>query len=182
MQMHSNRDMPPTHTHTLPHPHHHHPNPEIIRARDDQSIGIRKYDQSGNMSAKSSYISAPSPAPPTDGSYYNVADRYLSYPPPLEFSHQNSHTPSMATPPPSMQPANGTLRRHHASQRNNMAVPPDVLHNTSAGVQNQQILHPQGLQGQTHVLRSDCMGPPLTTFANVGSYPGGPIEQEGHLV
>lgn len=82
-----------------------------------------------------------------------MADRYLSYPPPLEFSHQHSHTPPIPTPPPSM-PANGTLRRHHTAQRNNMAVPPDVLHNTSAGVQNQQILHPQGLQGQTGILVS----------------------------
>lgn len=40
------------------------------RARDDQMIG------------KGTYIPAPSPGPPLDGSYYNMnSDRYLSYPP-----------------------------------------------------------------------------------------------------
>lgn len=57
------------HTRTLPHPRH---NPQALdqRARDDQMIG------------KLGYIPAPSPAPPLDGSYYNMnSDRYLSYPP-----------------------------------------------------------------------------------------------------
>lgn len=57
MQMHPNRDLPPPHkTHTLPHPHHHHAHhnnqADVNRTRDDQSIGGRKYDHSGNMSGK----------------------------------------------------------------------------------------------------------------------------------
>lgn len=56
------------HTKTLPHPRH---NNHIMdaRARDDQMIG-------------KGYMPSPSPAPPLDGSYYNMnSDRYLSYPP-----------------------------------------------------------------------------------------------------
>ena len=30
---------------------------------------------------KGNYIPSPSPAPPTDGSYFNMSDKYLSYPP-----------------------------------------------------------------------------------------------------
>lgn len=55
-------------TRTLPHPRH---NNHIIdpRSRDDQMIG-------------KGYMPSPSPAPPLDGSYYNMnSDRYLSYPP-----------------------------------------------------------------------------------------------------
>lgn len=56
------------HTRTLPHPRH---NNHIMdtRSRDDQMIG-------------KGYMPSPSPAPPLDGSYYNMnSDRYLSYPP-----------------------------------------------------------------------------------------------------
>lgn len=56
------------HMKTLPHPRH---NIHIMdqRARDDQMIG-------------KGYMPSPSPAPPMDGSYYNMnSDRYLSYPP-----------------------------------------------------------------------------------------------------
>ncbi|KAG5895719.1 hypothetical protein JTB14_025666 [Gonioctena quinquepunctata] len=149
-------------THTLPHPHHHsHPmNDQRPRARDDQSLGYQ-----GGMSGKSSYMSAPSPAPPTDGSYYNMSDRYLSYPPPLDFqsgpplpSHTHiTHTHVPITPP---LPSNGSLLRH---QR--VVPPPDVLHNTS---QNAQIL-----QAQTLAQKRE-----LTSFGN--GY--GVNEQEGHLV
>lgn len=39
------------------------------RSRDDQMIG-------------KGYMPSPSPAPPLDGSYYNMnSERYLSYPP-----------------------------------------------------------------------------------------------------
>lgn len=112
--------------------------------------------------AKSSYISAPSPAPPADGSYYNMSDRYLSYPPPLDYqtvpAHPH-HTHQHVTPSPPPLPANGSLLRH---QR---VPPPDVLHNTN---QNQQIL-----QAQT-----------LTTKREMSSFGNGygVNEQEGHLV
>lgn len=44
------------------------------RARDDQMIG-------------KGYMPSPSPAPPLDGSYYNMnSDRYLSYPPMVSVS------------------------------------------------------------------------------------------------
>lgn len=34
------------------------------------------------MINKNNYVTAPSPGPPLDGSYYNMnSDRYLSYPP-----------------------------------------------------------------------------------------------------
>lgn len=98
------------------------------RARDDQMIG------------KVGYIPAPSPAPPLDGSYYNMnSDRYLSYPPmdypPMEFT----------TPPlpighlPNTIGINsngviggigggGTLRR---GQHRGLVPPPDVTHHTA---------------------------------------------------
>ncbi|XP_050302000.1 nephrin isoform X2 [Anthonomus grandis grandis] len=116
--------------------------------------------------AKSSYVSAPTPTPPADGSYYNMSDRYLSYPPPLDFqnippmpAHPHlQHNMIPATPP---LPSNGSLLRH---QRH--VPPPDVLHNTS---QNAQILQAQTLAQK----RSE-----LTSFGN--GY--GVNEQEGHLV
>ncbi|XP_060520055.1 nephrin isoform X3 [Cylas formicarius] len=153
-------------THTLPHPHHHHHHmhDQRPRARDDQSLGY--HSQSTGMSAKSSYVSAPTPTPPTDGSYYNVSDRYLSYPPPLDFqspppipAHPHiTHTVTPATPP---LPSNGSLLRHQRAH----VPPPDVLHNTN---QNVQIL-----QAQTLAQKRE-----LTSFGN--GY--GVNEQEGHLV
>lgn len=109
-----------------------HANPDQ-RARDDQMIG------------KIGYIPAPSPAPPLDGSYYNMnSDRYLSYPPmdypQIEFS----------TPPPMplghMQPNNigggGTLRRgQHGQQIRGMVPPPDVTHHTAHTTKSQHDLH-----------------------------------------
>ena len=58
---------------TLPHPRHNNNSNNIMdhRARDDQML-----------INKGVYIPSPSPAPPPDGSYYNMnSDRYLSYPP-----------------------------------------------------------------------------------------------------
>ncbi|KAL1502300.1 hypothetical protein ABEB36_007466 [Hypothenemus hampei] len=151
-------------THTLPHPHHHHHHlhDSRPRSRDDQSLG--HYGPGMGMSAKSSYVSAPTPTPPADGSYYNMSDRYLSYPPPLDFqnpppipAHPHLHTMTPVTPP---LPSNGSLLRHPRH-----VPPPDVLHNTS---QNAQIL-----QAQTLTQKRE-----LTSFGN--GY--GVNEQEGHLV
>uniref|UniRef100_A0A1A9VXK0 Uncharacterized protein n=1 Tax=Glossina austeni TaxID=7395 RepID=A0A1A9VXK0_GLOAU len=58
---------------TLPHPRHNNNATNVMdhRARDDQML-----------LNKAVYIPSPSPAPPPDGSYYNMnSDRYLSYPP-----------------------------------------------------------------------------------------------------
>lgn len=114
---------------------------------------------------KSSYVSAPSPAPPADGSYYNMSDRYLSYPPPLDFQNPppipaHPHLTHMHTPITPPLPANGSLVRHPRA-----VPPPDVLHNTS---QNSQILQAQSLSQKRE----------LTSFGN--GY--GVNEQEGHLV
>lgn len=58
------------HTRTLPHPRHNMNNSNYEpRSRDDQMLN------------KTNYVTAPSPGPPLDGSYYNSSDRYLSYPP-----------------------------------------------------------------------------------------------------
>lgn len=65
------------------------------RARDDQMIG-------------KGYMPSPSPAPPLDGSYYNMnSDRYLSYPPmvnntlllPMHSSSKIQYTNNTSTPP-----------------------------------------------------------------------------------
>ncbi|XP_056630856.1 nephrin isoform X1 [Diorhabda sublineata] len=149
-------------THTLPHPHHHHHHPahdQRPRARDDQSLVYH-----GGMSGKS-FVAAPSPAPPADGSYFNMSDRYLSYPPPLDFqtpppipAHPHlTHTHAPMTPP---LPSNGSLLRHARA-----VPPPDVLHNTNT---NNQILQAQSLSQKRE----------LTSFGN--GY--GVNEQEGHLV
>lgn len=111
-------------------------------------------------------MSAPSPAPPADGSYYNMSDRYLSYPPPLDFQNPppipaHPHMGITHTPSPPPLPINGSLMRHQRG-----AVPPDVLHNTS--LQNNQILQAQTLNQKKE----------LSSFGN--GY--GVSEQEGHLV
>lgn len=132
---------------------------------DNYSVNKENYF----VSAKSSYISAPSPAPPADGSYYNMSDRYLSYPPPLDFQSQPPtipphplhvhHVGHMAPSPPPL-PQNGSLLRQQRS-----VPPPDVLHNTS---QNPQILQAQTLNQKKE----------LSSFGNGYSV----NEQEGHLV
>lgn len=69
---------------TLPNPRHH-PNAGHMldaRARDDQMIGKGGSNGSSNGGGLVGYMPSPSPAPPMDGSYYNMnSDRYLSYPP-----------------------------------------------------------------------------------------------------
>ncbi|XP_052747865.1 nephrin isoform X2 [Galleria mellonella] len=73
------------HARTLPHPHRH---------KD-----ISGHNTLGRSAGKQNYAPAPSPMPPLDGSYYNMAsDRYLSYPPLIsEYLHQQTgRTP---TPP-----------------------------------------------------------------------------------
>lgn len=91
-----------------------------------------------------------------------MSDRYLSYPPPLDYQTlpAHAHLHQHVTPSPPPLPANGSLLRH---QR--IVPPPDVLHNTN---QNQQIL-----QAQT-----------LTTKREMSSFGNGygVNEQEGHLV
>ncbi|KAM3955389.1 LOW QUALITY PROTEIN: sticks and stones [Aphomia sociella] len=74
------------HARTLPHPHRH---------KD-----ISGHSTLGRSAGKPNYVAGPSPMPPLDGSYYNMAsDRYLSYPPLIsEYLHQQQagRTP---TPP-----------------------------------------------------------------------------------
>ncbi|CAD7011506.1 unnamed protein product [Ceratitis capitata] len=135
---------------TLPHPRHHNvTNILDHRAHDDQIL-----------INKGVYIPSPSPAPPPDGSYYNMnSDRYLSYPP-MDYPPQLD----FATPPLPMahlQPisqasiisgnamlgsvgsGSGTLRR--GIMRGVVGMPPpDVtqLTNTSmTGNSNIQMLH-----------------------------------------
>ncbi|XP_055601231.1 nephrin isoform X2 [Uranotaenia lowii] len=105
------------HTRTLPHPRHQNMAQEL-RSRDDQLLG------------KNHYVTAPSPGPPLDGSYYNMnSDRYLSYPPmdypPMEFS-----TPPLPVIP--ALPTNGTLRRGTRAA----VPPPDVTHHTQHTVKS----------------------------------------------
>lgn len=96
-----------------------------------------------------------------------MSDRYLSYPPPLDFQNPppipahphlggggGGHTPPL--------PANGSLLRHQRAP----VPPPDVLHNTNPNAQ--QILQAQALAQKRE----------LTSFGN--NY--GVNEQEGHLV
>ncbi|XP_072934025.1 nephrin [Epargyreus clarus] len=74
------------HARTLPHPHRH---------KD-----ISGHSTLGRSAGKQNYVPAPSPMPPLDGSYYNMAsDRYLSYPPLIgEYLHQQQ-TGRTPTPP-----------------------------------------------------------------------------------
>ncbi|XP_038107931.1 nephrin isoform X1 [Culex quinquefasciatus] len=118
------------HTRTLPHPRHNNGPYEQQRSRDDQLIG------------KNNYVTAPSPGPPLDGSYYNMnSDRYLSYPPmPLGF--QDYPPMEFSTPPPlPVIPAlpantNGTLRRGGGASARAMVPPPDVTHHTQHSALN----------------------------------------------
>ncbi|KFB47304.1 AGAP010742-PA-like protein [Anopheles sinensis] len=111
---------------TLPHPRHNPVNYQQ-RSHDDQMI------------ERSSYVTAPSPGPPFDGSYYNMnSDRYLSYPP----MQQDYSAMEMSTPPPPVIPAlpknTGTLTR--ASRP--MVPPPDVTYHAQSVV-NESSSSPQ---------------------------------------
>ncbi|XP_050680311.1 nephrin [Leptidea sinapis] len=132
------------HARTLPHPHRH---------KD-----ISGNSTLGRSSGKQNYAPVPSPMPPLDGSYYNMAsDMYLSYPPligdylqqqsgrtptpPQQYGQSiqkhigngNIPSPSHLTSPSCLdgmdrQSAGGTLRRQRYEK---MAVPPPdvtVLH------------------------------------------------------
>ncbi|XP_065093879.1 nephrin isoform X2 [Ochlerotatus camptorhynchus] len=101
------------HTRTLPHPRHNNVVYEQ-RSRDDQLIG------------KNNYVTAPSPGPPLDGSYYNMnSDRYLSYPP-MDYPPMEMSTPPLPVIPALPTNTNGTLRRGTRA----MVPPPDVTHHT----------------------------------------------------
>lgn len=182
-------------THTLPHPHHHHNHnhnhqqANIGRARDDQMLPGGGYH--GNLSAKSSYVSAPSPAPPADGSYFNMSDRYLSYPPPLDFQspqqlqHQqhpppvpahphhvivgNHQQPPPETPPLPLPPAmaalngGGTLMRgQHMHHGNNGNLLTHTLHR----VPPPDVLHNTGNNGQILQPAALAQKRELTSFGN----------------
>nr|XP_036227376.1 nephrin isoform X7 [Bactrocera oleae] len=133
---------------TLPHPRHHSNVTNILdhRAHDDQIL-----------INKGVYIPSPSPAPPPDGSYYNMnSDRYLSYPPmdyppqldfassPLPMAHLQPITQaSIISGNAMIGGGSGTLRR--GIMRGVVGMPPpDVtqLTNTSmTGTSSIQLLH-----------------------------------------
>ncbi|XP_017106061.2 nephrin isoform X7 [Drosophila bipectinata] len=143
---------------TLPHPRHNNGGATIQMTRDDQML-----------INKGVYIPSPSPAPPPDGSYYNMnSDRYLSYPPmeypaALDFTAQPmpmAHLqPITVTSQAALLASNGgatliangsaasgvpggsgTLRR--GILRGVVGVPPpDVTHHTSAVGSPLQVLH-----------------------------------------
>ena len=89
-----NNNVSSAHTRTLPHPRHTSVASQHGGTRDDQMIG-----------GKGTYIPAPSPGPPLDGSYYNMnSDRYLSYPPMVSRPEWTPSffmlSPMSASPPP----------------------------------------------------------------------------------
>ncbi|XP_037715828.1 nephrin isoform X2 [Drosophila subpulchrella] len=57
-----------------------------MRSKDDHmlisnGLYIPSPSPASSLVIKGSYISSPSPAPPADGSYFNMSDKYMSYPP-----------------------------------------------------------------------------------------------------
>ncbi|KAL9920456.1 nephrin adhesion molecule sticks and stones isoform 5-T5 [Glossina fuscipes fuscipes] len=153
---------------TLPHPRHNNNATNVMdhRARDDQML-----------LNKAVYIPSPSPAPPPDGSYYNMnSDRYLSYPP-LDYPPQMDFT----TPPLPMahlQPVTqasiisgaslgnggtgGTLRR--GILRGVTAVPPpDVTHHTTTNMGGVQLLH------DLHPMNISATSSTLTTTSSLAN-------------
>nr|XP_040233680.2 nephrin isoform X1 [Anopheles coluzzii]XP_049464367.1 nephrin isoform X1 [Anopheles coluzzii]XP_049464368.1 nephrin isoform X1 [Anopheles coluzzii] len=124
---------------TLPHPRHNPVNYQQ-RSHDDQMI------------ERSSYVTAPSPGPPFDGSYYNMnSDRYLSYPP----MQQDYSAMEMSTPPPPVIPAlpknTGTLTRTSRP----MVPPPDVTYHAQSVV-NESSSSPQHMSSS---LSNTVLGP-----------------------
>lgn len=80
----------PDFTRTLPNPKRHSVRnglPEVAgRAKDDHMLipngmYVQSPSPASSLVIKGSYISSPSPAPPPDGSYFNMSDKYISYPP-----------------------------------------------------------------------------------------------------
>lgn len=97
------------------------------------------------MIGKMGYIPAPSPAPPLDGSYYNMnSDRYLSYPP-MDYPPMDYPTPPPL--PITHMPSGsiignnigggGTLRRGARG----IVPPPDVTHHTAHTTKSQHDHH-----------------------------------------
>ncbi|XP_055904488.1 nephrin isoform X2 [Eupeodes corollae] len=73
-------------TKTLPNPKRHAKIMNDNRSKDDHmlvsnGLYIPSPSPASSLVIKGSYISSPSPAPPPDGSYFNMSDKYLSYPP-----------------------------------------------------------------------------------------------------
>ncbi|XP_055703613.1 nephrin [Phlebotomus papatasi] len=108
-----------SHTRTLPHPRHNNQHADQ-RSRDDQMLG-------------KTYMPAPSPAPPLDGSYYNMnSDRYLSYPP-MDYPQMEFTNPPLSVS--HLQTAgSGTLRRGMKG----VVPPPDVTHHTTKATHDMQ--------------------------------------------
>ncbi|XP_037946701.1 nephrin [Teleopsis dalmanni] len=80
----------PDFTRTLPNPKRHSSRSGIVsdyaRCKDDQmlmsnGLYIPSPSPASSLVIKGSYVSSPSPAPPPDGSYFNMSDKYISYPP-----------------------------------------------------------------------------------------------------
>ncbi|XP_016986343.2 nephrin isoform X1 [Drosophila rhopaloa] len=176
---------------TLPHPRHNNGSAAIHMTRDDQML-----------ISKGVYIPSPSPAPPPDGSYYNMnSDRYLSYPPmeypaaldftaqPMPLAHMQPITvTSLATnggatligngSVAAVAGGSGTLRR--GILRGVVGVPqPDVTHHTSAvggsPLQMLHDLHPVNLSASTLTTSTTLNGslPTATATATLPRQPHG---------
>ncbi|XP_037944607.1 nephrin [Teleopsis dalmanni] len=163
---------------TLPHPRHNNNTANIMdqRARDDQML-----------ISKGVYIPSPSPAPPPDGSYYNMnSDRYLSYPP-MDYPPQlDFSTPPL--PMAHMQPvtqasiiggaavlgngSSSTLRR--GIMRGVVGVPPpDVTHHTTnlGSVQILHDLHPINLSGNSTQTTNTANGSMMSVISTAPKQP-----------
>ncbi|XP_036669808.2 nephrin isoform X2 [Drosophila suzukii] len=174
---------------TLPHPRHNNGSAAIHMTRDDQML-----------ISKGVYIPSPSPAPPPDGSYYNMnSDRYLSYPPmeypaaldftaqPMSMAHLQPMTvTSLATNGGATLMGNGsvaavaggsgTLRR--GILRGVVGVPqPDVTHHTStvggSPMQMMHDLHPVNLSASTLTTSTTLNGSLPTATATLPRQPHG---------
>ncbi|XP_017044355.1 nephrin isoform X1 [Drosophila ficusphila] len=174
---------------TLPHPRHNNGSAAIHMTRDDQML-----------ISKGVYIPSPSPAPPPDGSYYNMnSDRYLSYPPmeypaamdftaqPMPLAHlQPIAVTSLATnggatligngSVAAVAGGSGTLRR--GILRGVVGVPqPDVTHHTSgvggSPLQMLHDLHPVNLSASTLTTSTTLNGSLPTTTATLPRQPHG---------
>ncbi|EDV59472.1 nephrin isoform X1 [Drosophila erecta] len=174
---------------TLPHPRHNNGSAAIHMTRDDQML-----------ISKGVYIPSPSPAPPPDGSYYNMnSDRYLSYPPmeytaaldftaqPMALAHLQPMTvTSLATnggptligngSVAAVAGGSGTLRR--GILRGVVGVPqPDVTHHTStvggSPMQMLHDLHPVNLSASTLTTSTTLNGSLPTATATLPRQPHG---------
>ncbi|XP_033156271.1 nephrin isoform X2 [Drosophila mauritiana] len=174
---------------TLPHPRHNNGSAAIHMTRDDQML-----------ISKGVYIPSPSPAPPPDGSYYNMnSDRYLSYPPmeypaaldftaqPMPMAHLQPMTvTSLATnggptligngSVAAVAGGSGTLRR--GILRGVVGVPqPDVTHHTStvggSPMQMLHDLHPVNLSASTLTTSTTLNGSLPTATATLPRQPHG---------